>query len=320
MQGFIKEKFSTSEVRPSERIDAWRERVQGLNFNFNFDTGIGRPYRGRFSRFAIEGFQVVAFEEEQAFFRREARHIRSDGIGVFELFAPIRGRCSVEQFGTVSECGPGSLILVDAAAPFEIRQPDRMSALIFKTSRSTLEQAPLDVESLCGRAIDASRGLPRLTLDLFRSIGGQGEWLDRIQFRQACQHLIELVTLMTGAPEDGALPPHGVRAATLRRLRAHIREHANDPATGTRTLAAAFGLSERYVQMLFQEAGTTVRDYVRAQRLENARRLLASPAGRGRTITEIAYGCGFASSAHFSTAFKDRYGQSPRAFRRQALG
>lgn len=319
MHGFIKEKFSTSEVRASERTDAWHRRVQGLNFNFNFDTGIGRPYRGRFSRLAIEGFQVVAFDEEQAFFRREARHIRSDGIGVFELFAPIRGRCSVEQFGTVSECGPGNLILIDAGAPFEIRQPERMSALIFKTSRTALEQAPLDVESLCGRAIDASRGLPRLTLDLFRSIGGQGEWLDRMQFRQACQHLIELVTLMT-SPEEGTLPPHGVRAATLRRLRTHIREHANDPATGTRTLAAAFGLSGRYVQMLFQEAGITVRDCVRAQRLENARRLLASPAGRGRTITEIAYGCGFASSAHFSTAFKARYGESPRSFRVRALG
>ena len=42
------------------------------------------------------------------------------------------------------------------------------------------------------------------------------------------------------------------------------------------------------------------------------------PALAHRTITEIAMGCGFGNSAHFSRAFKAYAGMSPSEFR--ALG
>jgi AraC-like DNA-binding protein len=39
--------------------------------------------------------------------------------------------------------------------------------------------------------------------------------------------------------------------------------------------------------------------------------LAGAPQG---AIQEIAYRCGFASAAHFSRAFKERYGMTPRAY------
>ncbi len=52
-------------------------------------------------------------------------------------------------------------------------------------------------------------------------------------------------------------------------------------------------------------------ELLRRVRLERAAQLLA---GRAGTVTEVAYGVGFASLSHFSKCFRERYGMSPSAY------
>nr|WP_315167085.1 substrate-binding domain-containing protein [uncultured Flavobacterium sp.] len=58
--------------------------------------------------------------------------------------------------------------------------------------------------------------------------------------------------------------------------------------------------------------GIGVGDYINNFRLEKAKELLISTS---MNISEIAYSCGFASPNYFSTAFKSKYGVSPKDFR-----
>ena len=58
-------------------------------------------------------------------------------------------------------------------------------------------------------------------------------------------------------------------------------------------------------------------DYIWAQRLDAARRALCDPACAARTVSEIAFSLGFNDAAHFSRAFRARFGCSPRDVRRQ---
>ncbi|HEV8315310.1 MAG TPA: helix-turn-helix domain-containing protein, partial [Burkholderiaceae bacterium] len=53
------------------------------------------------------------------------------------------------------------------------------------------------------------------------------------------------------------------------------------------------------------------------QRLDACERALAGAGSAGRTITEIAYAAGFSDAAHFSRAFQQRFGMTPRAYRRR---
>ena len=53
------------------------------------------------------------------------------------------------------------------------------------------------------------------------------------------------------------------------------------------------------------------------RRLERSREALM--AGNGASISEIAFACGFNSSAHFSRAFKAKYEVSPRELRDTVL-
>lgn len=106
-------------------------------------------------------------------------------------------------------------------------------------------------------------------------------------------------------------------AVELRRaqIKNFIQENYAKPGLSTEDIAEHLAITPRYVQMALAPEGVTPTDYLRVCRLEAARRLLSSAAFAERSITEIAFECGFASSAHFSTEFRKRFGRSPRSYR-----
>ncbi|MCK5730790.1 MAG: helix-turn-helix transcriptional regulator [Draconibacterium sp.] len=64
-----------------------------------------------------------------------------------------------------------------------------------------------------------------------------------------------------------------------------------------------------------RNTGYTPANYIIFLRLEKAKLLLSKTS---ETLTEIAYGCGFYSSQHFSSTFSKWEGVSPLAFRRKS--
>jgi len=101
-------------------------------------------------------------------------------------------------------------------------------------------------------------------------------------------------------------------------IKAFIQENYAKPGLSTEDIADHLAITPRYVQMALAPEGLTPTEYLRVCRLEAARRLLSSSAFAAHSITEIAFECGFASSAHFSTEFRKRFGRSPRSFRQAA--
>lgn len=76
----------------------------------------------------------------------------------------------------------------------------------------------------------------------------------------------------------------------------------------------AIGLGSRQIHRLFSEVtGLSCHRYIMNRRLEVARaKLLGNP---NASIKGVAYACGFASPAHFSTKFKSAFGISPNEVR-----
>jgi AraC-like DNA-binding protein len=101
-------------------------------------------------------------------------------------------------------------------------------------------------------------------------------------------------------------------------IKAFIQENYAKPGLSTEDIANHLEITPRYVQIALAAEGLTPSEYLKVCRLQAARRLLASTALTDRSITEIAFECGFTSSAHFSTEFRKCFGASPRMFRRSA--
>jgi len=95
----------------------------------------------------------------------------------------------------------------------------------------------------------------------------------------------------------------------------YVEENLSRPDLSVGEIAAANFMSARKLHSLFEMLDTTVATWVRSRRLHHCRRELVDSAFSGLTIAQIAARWGFKDAAHFSRAFTDRFGASPRAFR-----
>jgi AraC family transcriptional activator of tynA and feaB len=103
------------------------------------------------------------------------------------------------------------------------------------------------------------------------------------------------------------------------RIRSIINDGFADPDFGPCEVAAAAGISLRYVQKLFAERGSACGEFIYSLRLEHAARLLhrRELLGTNRPLSEIAYACGFRDYSHFARKFRRRFGYAPDAHARE---
>ena len=111
--------------------------------------------------------------------------------------------------------------------------------------------------------------------------------------------------------ENGAA---SIAASLMQRAKAEIERnlHLND--LSITTICGAIGLSRASLYRLFEHHGG-VRAYIQERRLRRAAEDLTSLALAHRYIYDIAFNWGFSSEAHFSRAFKARFGLSPKQAR-----
>ena len=111
-------------------------------------------------------------------------------------------------------------------------------------------------------------------------------------------------------PAEASPGPHPLVAEVQQIL---LRTSARPPSVVA--LANRVGLSPNYLSSLFRrETGQTIRRFVEALRIEQARQQLSDPE---RSVKQVAYTLGFADPQHFSHAFRRATGTSPTAYRRR---
>lgn len=110
------------------------------------------------------------------------------------------------------------------------------------------------------------------------------------------------------APED---PPEDYVARVNRAIDHVVSNLDGDLSLASVARAAHF--SPFHFHRVFQAVvGETLGQFVNRLQLERALSLMSHAPGR--SLTEVALACGFASSSDFSRRFKQRFGVSPRAF------
>ncbi|MEU5882361.1 AraC family transcriptional regulator [Spirillospora sp. NPDC047279] len=101
----------------------------------------------------------------------------------------------------------------------------------------------------------------------------------------------------------------------LRDVLDHVHAHLGDDLR-LAVLARLAGMDRHRFGHAFKAAtGSSPHRYVMERRLEAAARLLRERPDM--PIADIAYGVGMSSQSHLTTAFRRRYGTTPRAYRRE---
>jgi AraC-like DNA-binding protein len=133
-------------------------------------------------------------------------------------------------------------------------------------------------------------------------------------------HFHDLAAMALGANRDGVAIARGrgVRAARLAAIKHEVVEHLADSELSLATVARRQGLTPRYLYRLFEDEGSTFSEYVVAQRLDRAHRMLTDPRRSHQTISAIAMAVGFGDLSYFNRTFRRRFGATPTDIRSAA--
>jgi AraC-like DNA-binding protein len=143
---------------------------------------------------------------------------------------------------------------------------------------------------------------------------------DQLEDRAAAEIVGDSVTrlvaraLATTSLSDAAAPCD-LAEARRRRVRHFCRRQLGSSHLSVDFVARGTGLSRAAIHRLFRDQPHTLMQWVQLERLEACRRSLAEVSTQPPTLTDIALAHGFKTPAHFSAAFRQRYGKSPRDYR-----
>lgn len=137
----------------------------------------------------------------------------------------------------------------------------------------------------------------------------------------AGSHLYDLAAFALGSREERRPQPEnvaGIGGARLALIKRNVLRCLADPDLDIAVVSRRAGVTPRYVQRLFEREGTTFSEFLRDARLDLAR--TGIEAGDRRTISAIAFDCGFGDLSHFNKAFRRRFGATPSEIKAAALG
>lgn len=90
-----------------------------------------------------------------------------------------------------------------------------------------------------------------------------------------------------------------------------------DPNLAPDRIARELGVSTRTLARIFAMHNETVMHRVFDERVRQAAKLLSAPEAAHRSVTEIAFACGFKDSSHFGRVFAAQVQMTPSQWRRQ---
>lgn len=306
--------LTTESVPPRKRAEYWEAMVSQEFVPANCVPATGSTtFSAQIRTLDLEALQLCEVRSDGTDVRRTPAHISRTNADYFLLSLQVEGTGRLVQAGRSVVLNPGDMALYDTSRVYELRFAAAQRQLVLRIPRADLMTRGRHVESLVGIGIPHDLPAARLAADLAHNIAALPSLPSRRATGSLASALIDLVLDGLGIVQRQRPP----RTEALRLMNAQrvAQRHLTDPGFSVADWADAMGISERYLRLLFSATMQSPAQYLWGQRIERAAAQLRDPEFRVWSITDVALGCGFSDSAHFSHAFRARYGMTPRDYR-----
>lgn len=297
--------WSTAGISNADPFGSWRDDLAQAFVRLEPRRLGDAPFAGRIAKAEGGPVQVSRVDASAHAISRRREHIARARDDVAFVNLQLAGIGLTRQHGREVRSVPFDVALADTAYPFEIAHGRAFSLYSITVPRAVVPAGLMRTGHLRLSASATGRRLAAL-------IGGYAELaLDADAGAGALygRHILDLLDIAC-RPGEAAMEA-GDRAGLLRD---YVAGNFRDPTLSARSVAAAFGISERYVHKLFARGGESFSDVMRAIRLDACARDLAG----GRPIGAIAYEAGFSDLSYFNRTFRARFGETPSAWRRRS--
>lgn len=251
---------------------------------------------------------------------RRTRACVDDGLDDFGMAVNLGGKYVVGQDGQEIVLEDGEAVLISLGKLFTLMHRPPGNFLAMRFPRTQMMPRIVGADDLCMRPLRADSDALKL-LTRYADVAQLDDTVANADVRQHfVGHIYDLIALTLGATRDAAelARGRGLRAARLHAIKRDIGRSLDQPDLSVAALALRHGLTPRFVQRLFEAEGTTFTQYLLAERLARAHRLLTDPHRAGEKISTVAFDAGFADVSYFNRAFRRRFGAAPSDVRAAA--
>ncbi|MFE6870904.1 helix-turn-helix domain-containing protein [Kitasatospora sp. NPDC057692] len=231
----------------------------------------------------------------------------------------LQGAASLRRDGTGTALEPGDLLIGTTPHPTGLLSDPGCRMLRFRVPCFYLGVRHGDVRRTGGLLARGDEGIGALASQVLRTLAARSRPDHARPAAQLARSVSDIVAILVADLLERVDPDHPTASAgILERIRDHIEENLADPELSPESIARSQHISVRYLHKLFRQDGTTVGQWVRGRRLDACRRELERPSRRQISVSAVAHRWGFVSHSHFSRAFREAYGVSPREWQAYA--
>jgi AraC-like DNA-binding protein len=310
-------RLSTDQFAKRDRIEAAREVFGRAIMNVEFEQAPGVPFNMDMVLRALPDFGIAAGTRSAMTCVRAQELIDSDDL----IVAFVRSGSGIFQFhGRETHINAGGATVLRSSGQGRLRLPSTTDMISYRLPFNRIAPLIADLDSVLVQPIPANSEALRLLVNYSNVLQDEDTLATPEARSLVATHLLDLAALTIGATRDAAeiASGRGVYVARLRTIKATIVEDLADRQLSIDTIAARHGVTPRYVSRLFEGTATTFSEFVLAQRLDRAHRMLIAPAFSGHTVSSIAFEAGFGDVSYFNRTFRRRYGTTPSDVRETA--
>ena len=238
-----------------------------------------------------------------------------DPTASISLMMQLFGTMEVGQSRRACQLNAGDMCIVDERFPFHLQgQCSNEIVFLRMPRRAVLGRHPY-LEHQTAHLFDVDDpGAMLLRESLIRTVQVASD----LREEQRGSVLAAMVQLLGAATSSRAARLDDV-SWRVRSAQAYIEVNLGDCDLTAEQVAHAQGIGRRRLDQIMRNTmGVPVTAQIWNRRLEQAAADLVDPHRRSLTVFQVAFGVGFEDAAHFSRAFKARFGYAPRDWR--ALG
>jgi AraC-like DNA-binding protein len=306
---------------PSPSLEAWGDMLDRTLMPIQIVPAGELQFRVEVDSHSLDGLSVVnvagAGCEALRGCYEVARTTQHFYLASMNVAGPGVLSCKNEE----KQLARGDIFLIDTMNPMKLSLAEPYHHLLIRIPKPIFDRHLLRPDEFCGSVVSHRDPLARLYASYLVTGFQMADKLSSSASRMFSQHLLDLLChALTGGQAESLGSSATRHAALFIRAQRAISINLSSPTLGPDVIAKQVGVSTRSLHRLFGEQGETVMNYVQKERIDSATTMLASPREQDKSITEIAFACGFNDVTHFGRVFASRTGASPSEWRRKQLG
>lgn len=307
--------LSTTGLAPREKLAYWNQIFRGIS-EVTIDPIEPTSFWGCMRHVQMDSIRIVEVTSDPARVTRLQAHVAQARESRFLAYMQLRGTSTLTQHDREAKLQPGDFTLCDDG-PRVVIHAERITMLLLCIPDAVLRRRIACPEAAGLHKMSGTTGPTAVAAACLRNVW---DHVGELTLDLAPRFANIMLDLIGGAL--ASLPETRTdRSSSFAKRRFqiidYIETHLSDCNLSPTSVAARFRITPRHLYTVFDGKAEGVARYILRRRLEESARILVDPVQQARSISQVAYGHGFNSLAHYSNVFRGHYGVTPREYRRR---